>query len=470
LNYTLLIPEIVVFCTGVLCLIIDLFLSERIKKILSWIAIIGLVAGMFALHNISEGLAFGNRTFIVDSFSIYFKYLFLGIGILVIFSSKDYLSNRTTHQAEYYFILLSVVTGTMFMASAGDLIALYVALELLSIGSYVLVAYLRTREGIEGAIKYLLFGAVCSAVLVYGLSIIYGMTGSTELREIGYCLSQQDKQGALLLGLFFTLVGFGFKIACVPFHFWVPEAYQGAPTPITAFLASGSKAASLAVFIRVFIEAFGGIKTEWTMILIVICILTMTIGNLSAIPQTNIKRLLAYSSVSHAGYLLIGLIVGTNQGISSVMFYLAVYALATLGVFTVVAVVANKIGTDEIEGYAGLHKRAPLLSLSMLICLASLAGLPPLAGFIGKFYLFACAVGTGYIYLAILGFLFSTVSVYYYFRILKSIYLGEASDSSKVPTPFFLKAVLIFVMIGLFFMGILPQSLLFSALEAAKLT
>ncbi|MBU0699960.1 NADH-quinone oxidoreductase subunit N [bacterium] len=470
MNYTLLTPEIIVCCTALLVLVADLFMAQGSnKRLLGWLAIAGLIIGMFAVHNSPHGLAFGNRSFVNDSFAVYFKYLFLGIGILVIVSSMDYLANRTTHHGEYYFVLLLVIMGTMFMVSSGELISLYVSLELLSVGSYVLVAYLRTRQGIEGGIKYLLFGAFCSAVLLYGIGIIYGMTGTTEIQKIGEFLSHGDKGCALLLGLAFTLAGFGFKIACIPFHFWVPEAYEGAPTPITAFLASASKAASFAVFIRVFIEGFGGIRQEWIMALVVLCILTIAIGNLSAIPQANIKRLLAYSSIGHAGYLLIGLIIGTTAGLSAVMFYLLVYALATLGIFMVIAVISNKIGTDEIEGYAGMYKRSPFLCLCMLICLASLAGLPPLAGFMGKFYLFAYAVHAGYIYLAVIGFIFSTISVYYYFRILKSMYLGEAKDESIISLSPLLRVVLIIIMLGLFLIGILPQSFISLAIGSVSM-
>ncbi len=472
MNYTLLTPEIIVCCTALLVLVADLFIAQEGKnvknarKLLGWIAIAGLIAGMFAVYNTPDGLAFGNRSFVSDAFSRYFKYLFLGIGILVIVSSMDYLADQTTHHGEYYFVLLLVIMGTMFMASAGELISLYVSLEMLSVGSYVLVAYLRTRQGIEGGIKYLLFGAFCSAVLLYGIGIIYGLTGTTEIKGIGEFLSQGDKGCALPLGLAFILAGFGFKIACIPFHFWVPEAYEGAPTPITAFLASASKAASFAVFMRVFIEGFSGIKQEWTMALIVLCILTMAIGNLSAIPQANIKRLLAYSSIGHAGYLLIGLIIGTANGLSAVMFYLLVYALATLGIFMVIAIISKRTGTDEIEGYEGMSKRSPFLSLCMLICLASLAGLPPLAGFMGKFYLFAYAVQAGYVYLAVIGFIFSTISVYYYFRILKSMYFMEAKDESIISFSPLLRVVLILVIVGLFLIGILPQSFISSAIES----
>ncbi|MFH1097000.1 MAG: NADH-quinone oxidoreductase subunit N [Candidatus Desantisbacteria bacterium] len=468
MNYTLLTPEIIICCTAMFILVMDLFLPQSAKKLLGWIAIAGLIAGMVAVYNTPHGLAFGNRSFVVDSFSIYFKYLLLGIGILVVFSSMDYLKDRTTHHGEYYFVLLLVIMGTMFMVSTGELISLFVSLELLSIGSYVLVAYLRTKQGIEGGIKYLLFGACCSAILLYGLGIIYGITGTTEIQGIGEFLSKGDNRCVLLLGLAFTLAGFGFKIACIPFHFWVPEAYEGAPTPITGFLASASKAASFAVFIRVFIEGFGGIRQEWTMALIVLCILTMAIGNLSAIPQANIKRLLAYSSIGHAGYLLIGIIIGTTNGLSAVMFYLLVYALATLGIFMVIAIISNKINTDEIDGYTGMYQRSPFLCMCMLICLASLAGLPPLAGFMGKFYLFAYAIHSGYIYLAAIGFIFSTISVYYYFRILKSMYFGEVKDESIIPTPFLLRTVLILIMLGLFLIGILPQSFISFALESAK--
>ncbi|MFH1859434.1 MAG: proton-conducting transporter membrane subunit, partial [bacterium] len=227
-----------------------------------------------------------------------------------------------------------------------------------------------------------------------------------------------------------------------------------------------SKAASFAVFIRVFIEGFGGIRHEWTMALVVLCILTMAIGNLSAIPQTNIKRMLAYSSIGHAGYLLIGIIIGTTAGLSAVMFYLLVYALATLGIFMVIAIISNRIDTDEIEGYSGMYKRSPFLCLCMLICLASLAGLPPLAGFMGKFYLFAYAVHAGYIYLAVIGFIFSTISVYYYFRILKSMYLGEVRDESIISFSPLLRVVLILIMLGIFFVGILPQSFISVAIES----
>lgn len=470
-NWLLLTPEIVILTTAVFIILTDLFISDKEdKSILSWIEFIGLVTAFYTTFRLYPGELFGNL-FVIDNIAIFAKQLLIGITALVVLASIDYVKQLPAHQGEYYFLLLFATLGMLFMASASELITIFISLEFASLCCIILSAYLkRDPKSSEAGLKYFLIGVLSSAILLYGMSFIYGLTGTTFLSGIGYkVLCGVDQPEALILAIILLIAGFSFKISAVPFHMWAPDTYEGAPTPVTTYLATASKIAGFVIIIRIFMEAFIGIKTEWVMIMAVLSALSMGIGNLCAVPQTNIKRMLAYSSIGHAGYMLIGLSVVTWMSISSIMLYLLVYSLASLGVFLVVIAFSNQTGSDEIESYAGLHKRAPFLALSMLLCLVSMAGIPPLAGFIGKFYLFAGAIKQGVIWLPAVGVLFSVVSVYYYFGIVKAMYFKAPIDESKIASSFPLNMALFISVIGIIIIGIYPSPFLKIATSAIKM-
>jgi NADH-quinone oxidoreductase subunit N len=364
------------------------------------------------------------------------------------------------------------------LISAEELLTIFVALELTSISLYILTAFhkgeLRSQEA---AVKYFMFGAISSAFLLFGLSYVYGVTGTTSVLAIREAVKGAGGVGMsplLATGLLFVIVGFGFKVAVVPFHLWAPDAYEGAPTPVTAYIATGSKVASFFVLLKVLFVGFAGMEgsafwghfaSGWTMLLAVTGALSMVLGNCAAIVQRNVKRLLAYSSIAHAGYIFIGLVAATKMGASSVLFYIIVYALTNLGAFGVVAALSSRAGGDEMQHFDGMARRAPFLSLLMLVFVLSLAGIPPLGGFFGKFYLFAAAVQRdaqtfGLLWLVILGIVMSAVSLYYYLILLKHIYVLDGSNQSRIVTPTYLTVALGLVALAVVMLGVYPKPLL----------
>jgi NADH-quinone oxidoreductase subunit N len=361
------------------------------------------------------------------------------------------------------------------LVSTEDLITIFVALELTSICLYILTAFHKGDvKSQEAAVKYFMFGALSSAFLLFGLSYVYGIAGTTNLREIAAAV-QSDKNSPLLdVALMFTVVGFGFKVAVVPFHLWAPDAYEGAPTPVAAFIATGSKVASFFVFLKVLFHAFGGMQgtvfwgtpaSGWTMLLAVMAAASMILGNLVAIKQSNVKRLLAYSSIAHAGYIFIGLVAATEMGNTAVLFYIVVYSLTNLGAFGVVVALAKQAGGEDMDNFNGMARRAPFLSMLMLIFVLSLAGIPPLGGFFGKFYLFTAAVGRdahnfGLLWLVILGILMSAVSLYYYLVLLKHFYVLKSNNEARIETPTYLSVVLGAVALAVVYLGMFPERLL----------
>jgi NADH-quinone oxidoreductase subunit N len=387
-----------------------------------------------------------NGMFILDSYSIFFKVLFLLSALLTIMMSSRYLSLERAQSGEYYTLVLFAVVGMMFMASAGDFISLFVALETMALSFYVLVGFLKTnRKSNEGALKYFLLGSFSSGILLYGISLVYGTTGTTNFRLIGMSRSmgalEPDLAPIFLLGVTLITVGLGFKIAAVPFHMWAPDAYEGAPTPVTAFLATASKAAAFVVLVRVFATAFPRLGTQWTLLLTVLAVASMTLGNVAAILQDNIKRMLAYSSIAHAGYALLGLIAvgigsskGTQEwGLQAVLLYMLVYAFTTLGAFALIVMLRSEhVVGDRVVDFAGLSKRAPMSAFAMLVFMLSLAGIPATAGFIGKWYLFGAAVAADYTWLAVVAVLNSAVSRYYYARVVVMMYMREPEDTSRI--------------------------------------
>ncbi len=433
MNLTLLAPELILAIFGSLVILVDLFLSPETKRVNLFLTLIGIAAAAVA----SLSLVGRNTTsffgmLVVDDFAIFFKLAFLLAAGLVALSAVPFLDRHPGVEGEFYGLMLFSTTGMMLMAGTHELVSIYLALELTSISLYLLAGLAkRDRKSSEAALKYLLLGALSSAVLVYGMALLYGLSGSTDLAGIAKAIGQTTSP-ALLLAMALVAAGFGFKIAAVPFQMWAPDVYEGAPTPVTAFLSVASKAAGFAVVIRVFTVAMPGIQADWVALFAVLSALTMTVGNVVALTQQNIKRLLAYSSIGHAGYLLLGVAAASVAGTSSILFYLLVYTVTNVAAFTVVILASRAVPDDRIEGYSGLHKRAPLLSFVMAISLLSLAGLPPMAGFFAKFYLFAAAYQAGLTWLVVLGLITSAISLYYYAYVIRQMYLVAPSDEAPV--------------------------------------
>jgi len=470
LNLALFIPEITLLVIAAIVILLDLFIEQ--KRWLAQVSISGLViAGgvTIAMWGGSYPAIFNNML-AVDNFAIFFKMLFLGIAFLVILSSTDYVSKFSKFQGEYYALVLLATLGMMLMAATTNLIAIYIALELTSISLYALVGFLKDKKSTEASLKYLLLGAVASAVLLYGMALIFGFTGKTQLGEIAQVIQSLPPMTllaspGLLLGIVLLVAGFGFKIAAVPFQMWVPDVYEGAPTPITAYLSVASKAAGFAVILRVFFSAFGlpvWLSLNWGLIFAALAAISMTVGNIIAIPQANIKRMLGYSSIAQAGYLMVGLAaMGMASaenilGQSGVLFFLASYAFTNMGAFIAIIAISNKLNSDLIEDYSGMGKRAPLLALALTLCLISLIGMPPAAGFMAKFYIFNAAIQNGLLWLVIIAVINSVVSAYYYLRVVKVMWLGEAASAEKVPSSGALRLALLLCCIGVLLLGVIP--------------
>lgn len=440
MDIVLLAPELILATFACLVIVVDLFLPASSKDVDLSLIIVGFVASAGA----TIGLIGRNTTsffgmLVVDDFAIFFKLAFLAAAALVALSAIPFLKRYPGREGEFYGLLAFSTTGMMLMASTRELISIYLALELTSISLYLLAGLAkRDVKSSEAAIKYLLLGAMSSAVLLYGMTVLYGISGSTDLGEIAKSLGTASSP-ALLLAMSLVAAGFGFKIAAVPFHMWAPDVYEGAPTPVTAFLSVASKAAGFVVVIRVFTVAFAGVQPQWTALFVVLSALTMVLGNVVALTQKNIKRMLAYSSIGHAGYVLMGVAVANIAGISSVMFYLVGYTVTNLAAFGVVALASRAIPDDSIEGYSGLHRRSPILALILALSLLSLAGLPPMVGFFAKFYIFAAAYQVGLVWLVVLGLLTSAISLFYYTWVIRQMYLVAPASEEPIsfPTPAF---------------------------------
>jgi NADH-quinone oxidoreductase subunit N len=367
-----------------------------------------------------------------DWLAFIFKLLFLFAALLTTMFTIGWAD--VWRKGEFYVLLLTSTIGMTLMAASADLIMLFLAIETTSIPLYVMAGFMtHDDKSTESGFKYLLFGAVTTGVMLYGLSLLYGFAGTTNFYDMDAGLSAAAIPGPVLVGtLMLILLGFGFKVALVPLHFWAPDVYEGAPTPVTAFLSSASKAAGFAVLLRVMLAVFPSILTDWQAILAIAAALSMTVGNVVALTQRNIKRLLAYSSISHAGYALLGVAAASELGVISVVYYFLVYTVTQMAAFGIVIIVWHKIGSDEIEDYAGLSRRSPMLALAMLLAFLSLAGVPPLGGFIAKILVFAAAIDAGLVWLAFLGVLNSIVGLYYYLIVLKVVYLSPPKDEQTV--------------------------------------
>lgn len=481
MNLMLLSPEIALIITAVLVILLDLVVRQ--KGLLVLVSITGIIVSGLLTVSVWLGLGggeaavFGNMM-AVDGFALFFKLLFLVIVALVVLCSVDYVEKFHRFQGEYYALVLISALGMMLMAANAELVSIYLALELTSISLYSLVGFLKDTKSAESSMKYLLLGAVASAILLYGMALVFGTTGSTRLGDIATALGGAGSSNpALLLGIVLLVSGFGFKIAAVPFHLWVPDVYEGAPTPVTAYLSVGSKAAGFALILRVFATAFGApeIGPGWGMIFAVLAALTMTIGNVTALVQTNIKRMLGYSSVAQAGYLMVGLsAVGLNPagdllGQNGILFFLAAYAFTNLGAFIAIIAISNKIESDQIVDFVGMFKRAPLLTLALSLSLISLIGMPPAGGFMAKFYVFSAAVRHDLLWLVIIAVINSVISAYYYLRVVKVMWLGEPVSSEKVPSSGALRLALLVACLGVLVLGIMPGAAMKLAQLASRM-
>jgi NADH-quinone oxidoreductase subunit N len=466
INLRLILPEIILCVFAIFIILLDPFLSKERKMISGHVAWIAVVLAFFAnlsLWDLQE-TTFSDM-FLVDNYATFFKFIFLAGSFLIIFVSMNYLKREEILHEEYFGLILFSTLGMMLLASGFDLVIIFLGLEIMSVSLYVLTGFRRSDlKSNEAALKYFLMGAFATGFLLYGIVMMYGSVGSTNLEQIIKTIALEEAGSSLMVwaGAGLLLVGFGFKIAAVPFHMWVPDVYQGAPTPITAFISAGPKAAGFAALLRVFLFSFVTIKVDWTTIVWIMAALTMTAGNIIAIAQSDIKRMLAYSSIAHAGYVLVALVAGGETGISSALFYLLSYTFMNIGAFTVVILLGRK-GQENtgLDDYSGLAARSPLLAILMSVFMFSLAGFPPTAGFMGKFYVFSAAVKSGFVGLVVIGVLNSLLSVYYYLRVVVIMFMrAPEPEAQRIPIAFGTGLVLLISVWGVLHLGILPESLL----------
>jgi NADH-quinone oxidoreductase subunit N len=479
-----ILPELIVVTAACLVLALEPIINASRKHYLAWLSLGALVLcfGITYARIDARTMAFSDLV-VIDPYGTFWKLLLYLVSGLTIFLSLAYLKEERLQLGEYYGFLLLSLSGMMVMVSAADLLTIYLGTELMSLSLYVLAGFKRFEaRSLEASAKYFVLGAFSSAILLYGISLLFGLAGSTRLSAIADATSHRPLDDpAVLFAMVLLVVGFGFKIAVVPFHMWTPDVYEGAPTSVTAFMAVASKAASFGAFLRVFLEGLGGLKANWYGLFLIVCLATLVLGNVVAIVQTNIKRMLAYSSIAHAGYALIGVVVAGQAsdlqvralGISSVMLYLALYAFMTLGAFAVVALLRKGgLDGDEIDDFTGLAKRQPTAAFVMLLFMVSLAGIPPTGGFIAKFYVFLAAVNAGLAWLAVVGVLFAAVSAYYYLRVVMVMYMREPLTEGVVPrfaaSPT-IGVVLACTVAGVILFGLFPDPLLSLATHAVSL-
>lgn len=474
-------PQLSVLIGAAAVLLIDSIVPQQ-RRVLPFIAIAALIAS--ALWTTSwvsreEYQTAFDGTLALDRYAVFFYYVFAGITATVVLASVDWVNREGRGQGEYYALVLTVCSGLMFLAAARDLITIFIALELSSIPQYILAGWGKNTKSSEAGLKYLLLGAIASSLLLYGMALLYGITGTTLLVDIAAAIQADGEsyRGLLVVSMVLLIAGFGFKMAVVPFQMWVPDVYQGAPTPVAAFLSVGSKAAAFAVVMRIFFEALGAdfLSDDWSMIFAVLAAVSMTLGNVMAIVQTDIKRMLGYSSIAQAGNFLVGLaaISVTGEeftlGASGVLLFVAAYAFTNLGAFVAVIAISQKIGSDQIKDYSGMWKKSPLLALGLAFCLVSLTGIPPTVGFWAKFYIFNAGIRADLFWLVMVGVLNSVAAGYYYLSVAKQMFLGDAEEGQQFrPSPSILMALGAST-VGVLVFGIIPSLLMTAAQDAVEI-
>jgi len=460
ISFASILPEILILVLGILILVIEPFWKEEKRRNVGWLTAGGLLAAMvisFVAGQPGEPTATLGGMVRFDWLGFFFKMLFMFAGAATALLFMD--NKKIGHRGEAYLLLLASLLGMNLMAASADLVMLYLAIETTSIPLYILSGFmLADDKSTEAGFKYLLFGALASTIMLYGFSLIFGFTGSTNLYELAgriQNLAPVSAFGVMAL----ILVGLGFKVSLVPFHFWAPDVYEGAPTPVSGFLSTASKAAGFAVLVRFFFVAFSDVDLAgiWTFAIAILSAVTMTVGNLLTLQQTNIKRLLAYSSIAHAGYALIGVVALSQLGAASVVFYLAAYIATNLLAFGIVMAFSRITGKEDVTDYAGLSRRSPLLGLMMLAAFLSLAGMPPFGGFVAKVFVFAAGVQANYTWLVIVGIINSIIGVYYYLNVLKYVYLyrmeGEDEENNPVPLTRPYSIALVVLVLGVILIG-----------------
>ena len=470
-----LLPMLVLAATAAIVIVLDLLPPRERKDHLGFVSALGVVLTLVMTYSMTFAIGGGElRGFrgmvVLDPFALFFNIVIGYATGLVILLSMDYIRREGQEAGEFYILVLLSALGMMLMASAGDLIIVFLGLETMSIALYVLTGFFRHRlEAGEASMKYFLMGAFASAFFLYGIALIFGATGSTNLDRIANAVAAgAGRDPMLAIGFGLLLVGFGFKISAVPFHMWAPDAYEGAPTSITAFIATGSKAAAFASLLRVLLTALRGAPLDWPMLMWGMAAITMSVGNVVALAQQNLKRMLAYSSIAHVGYMLVGVVAGGSLGNGAVLFYLLVYTFTTAGAFGAILLL-ERDGREAVQlaDYGGLATRHPVLAVALSVFLLSLIGIPPTAGFVGKFYLFGAAVKSGYVWLAVIGVLNSAVAAYYYLRLIVFMYMREPEGAPTVMAPSFSGALALVVALwGVVQLGVAPGPL-FDLAQAA---
>jgi len=469
-------PELILTIAGTLLMVLDPFFGKRAPRLFGHISILAFLAGILGALGAQSGTGFSfSNLLIVDGYATFFRILVLSIGILAVLLSYKYLDRELAETGEYHALLLFCVAGQCLMVASNDLIMIFIGLEISSIATYILAGYLRNdKRNNESALKYFLLGSFATAFLLYGIAVIYGVTGSTKLDEIRTALSQPGfSMAAVVIAAALMIVGLGFKVSGAPFQMWAPDVYQGAPAPVSVFMATGPKAAAFAVFLRIFMTSFQQISSDWEPLIWISALLSMTIGNFAALTQNNLKRLMAYSAIAHAGYILVAFAAKSDGGAAAVMFYLAAYALMNIGAFAVIIHICGKGEKNlRMEDLAGLGRTQPFTAALLTVFLLSLIGVPLTGGFFGKFYIFRAALQSNLVWLTVLGLLNSAVAAYYYLRFMVVMYMHEPGEVANTlePLSLGLRAALVLPAIGTFFLGILPGAVLNFARASAVFT
>jgi len=473
-DFYYILPELVLTGGALIVLIADVLLPRDSKKVLAGVTLLAIAATLVSLIPFGgTHVEVAHGLLAVDGFALFFKVVFLVAAAITVLMSGRYLEIERVSAGEYYFLILCATLGMMVMAGGIDLISIFIGLETMAVSFYILVGLIKPNQrSNEAAVKYFLLGAFSLGVLLYGMSLMYGLSGTTGLRAMAPLFAGQTRDARLVLAVILVVAGIGFKIAAVPFHMWAPDVYEGAPTPVTAFLSVGSKAASFAMLLRIFLEGLPAMSADWIVLFYALSVVTMTVGNLAALTQSNLKRMLAYSSIAHAGYVLIGVVAagaGYSRGVTATLVYLFIYSFMQLGAFAVIVLMRRQdvIG-DELKDLSGLSSRRPLAAFAMLLFMLSLGGIPPTAGFMGKFWLFGAAIEAGYVWLAVIGVLNSAVSLYYYIRIVVFMYLKkDATGSEPVFSPS-LTLALTTAVVATIVLGVYPQLLFNLATASAR--
>ncbi|MBI5588345.1 MAG: NADH-quinone oxidoreductase subunit N [Deltaproteobacteria bacterium] len=461
-------PEFVMLGTAFLLLILELFLYKGSRMVTGVIGIIGTCIAGYTLIGAETGKAVGGL-FLQDTVSIFFKWLFLVITVLILYLVMMYEDKIKNWRGEFYALILFSISGMMFLSSITDFIGFYVSLEFVAVCLYVLAAFTNDNPlTVEAGLKYLVTGALASGFLVYGISFIYGASGATGFVEVAHSLKSVDGNGFLIIGITLLVIGLTFKISSIPFHVWAPDVYQGAPTPVTALLAAASKSAGFIVIMRILFTGLIGVKAEWIILVSIISGASLLFGNLAAMPQKDIKRLIAYAGIGSAGYLLMAVAAASALGAGAIMFYLLTYVFSILGSFIAIVAFNNAEGSDLIESYAGLSRRSPLLAATLFIGLLSIAGIPPLGGFIAKFYIIAAAVKEGLWALAVIGVVMAVVAMYYFLLVVKSMYLRPPKNTEPIKVDITTRALLYFINAVTIFLGLYPGPITDWVMDIAK--